>query len=354
MSKKSKPDRFRNWNWHDGDSDRYWVTLDRRFKTIEWGWQGPRDLGGSGEQSCYDFLQAGPMDPACPADIVAELREIIEREDLGARPPEEEHPAAHQSAAIEAPRSPLLSGLLVVGGSIGIALLATWLSPLAGRYAAILLPILFGLGLAWFTGEPVVVVAGLLALGTGIGAQMALDRHLELARGGEVRLASAVDVTRHKTATRFVINDVRHIPTMTGHHTVTTVRQHGAGPREQRRSFQVAPLVSLTWKAGEPVGAWLACAISPGFDCIRDSRLPTTRFERAPEDDVKHYRTAAHQAAGRYGLTSAADATFLVPAGPETAGIRSHAGRAVAFVLAGLVSWFGVFIGWHFWQRRQG
>ena len=70
-----------SWGWGD-KYDRYVVDLDPDHGRLIWSWFGPKDLGGSTDQTVADFLAFGPLDRDAPESVLIELCEAIRARDV--------------------------------------------------------------------------------------------------------------------------------------------------------------------------------------------------------------------------------------------------------------------------------
>jgi hypothetical protein len=247
----------------------------------------------------------------------------------------------------------LLQGLAVVGASAAVALLLATVLPTLAKYVSILLPVLLGFLAAFRWGSPTLIVAGLMAVAAGVGSQFAFERYAELARGAAVTLDSINEAPGHPEATRFVATDVGAARAFAGSFQRRTIRQFGAGPREETWVHHVAPLVAKSWTRTQAVPAWIACTTSPGFDCLRGIESGVGRTVRARADDLEHYRAAVADAERRHGIQSSVAAPVLETSGDPVAAPALYL-AGVALVPAAVYGlWAAGVLCWRAWRRPR-
>ena len=351
------------WEW--GDSyNRYSAWLTDRG--IYWSWEGEKDQGGSSEQTFSDFLSRGPLDTDAPAGIVREIHEAVLTRGGDAGPPpgqrqshfetSEPRERPNQAPDDESPQPLgllLLQGLAVIGVSVAISLAIAIVMPTLGKYVSILLPVLLGFAAAFRWGSLALIVAGFFGVAAGFGSQYPFERYSELARGITVTLTSISEAPRHPEATGFIVADARAARDFAGSMERTTSRQYGAGPREERWSLQVMPLVPSAWNRSQPVPAWIACTATPGFGCLRRSEEDVSRTIRVRDYEVDFYRAAIANAERRHGLASAPNAPVLEPSRDPIGAPGFYLAGAVLVPLAVYGLWAIALIGWRIFRIRR-
>lgn len=386
-SAASQPDykRVSSFVWEWGDSaDGYTAILSG--DAISWNWHGPKDLGNSIGQSVVNFIASGPDEKNAPDALAWELFNAVRNRDPkrwsklltkanalqnrarsgGAEPPSGQrrsHPEAPaprgqtSQAPDDEPPQPigplLLQGLAVIGASVAIALSIATVMPTLAKYAGIILPVLLGFAAAFRWGSLALIVAGFFGVAAGFGSQHAYERYAELARGVTATLTSISEAPRHPEATRFIATDARAALTLAGSMERTTVRQYGAGPRDERWSLQVMPLVPKAWNRSQPVPAWIACTTTPGFDCLRRMEDDVSRTIRVRDYTVDFFRTAIANAERRHGLASAPSAPVLEPFSDPIGAPEFYLAAAVLVPLAVYGLWAIIMIGWRTWRRTN-
>jgi len=393
----SQPDYTRTgtavWEWGDS-ADGYTAILTG--KSISWNWHGPKDFGNTIGQSVIEFIARGSDEKTTPDALAWEMFLAVRERDFKAWPgllakagqlqdrdqqgtpdgqpeprrdpkwsnrenaPRASSPSDSETAGRDAPEplgAVLLQGAGVIGASAAIAMAVATVMPTLGKYVSILLPVLLGFAAAFRWGSMALIVAGFFGVAAGAGGQYAFERHMELARGVAVTLESIADAPNHPDATRFVVSDARAAPAFPGSTERTTVRQHGAGPRIERWSLQVMPLVPRSWNRAQAVPAWLACTTSVGSDCLDRADDSVSRTVRVRDYDLDFYRAAVAAAERRHGVRSAPDAPVVeISSDPVGAPGLYLAGAAIvplavyALWAIGLAGWRG---GRKLWKRNN-
>ena len=260
--------------------------------------------------------------------------------------------APRVSASLLNPLGPLLAhGLLVFGVSIAVSLLLAPAMPTLANYVSLFLPVLLGFSATFRWGSPGLIVAGFFAMAGGMGSQIAFDRYLELSRGSAVTLSSIVDAPLHPEATRFVVDDVRAIRSLSGSSRQTTTRYGGAGPNQSHWVLHVMPLVPRGWTRNLPVPAWIGCTTTPGFDCLNESARGVDRTVRVRDYDLVFYQRAVANTEQRHRLNSAAGAPILEAFEDPVRAPDIFLVRSVWVPLAVYGLWAMMLIGWRVWRR---
>ena len=286
-----------------------------------------------------------------------EIREALSARNGGTEPPPSPRDAPSQQTNDETqePIEPLLArGLLIFGVSVSVSLLIALVLPTLGKFVALILPVLIGFAAAFRWGSIALIIAGFFAMAAGIGSQLAFERHTELASGTAVTLGSIAEAPRHLEATRFIVTDVCPARTFSSNMQRTIVRQFGAGPREERWTLQIMPLVPTGWTRDRPVPAWIACTTTPGFDCLRRIDDDVSRTVCVRDYDVGFFRTAIANAERRHGLTSAAAAPVLETSGDPIGAPEVYLAGTAVVPLAVFGLWAVALMGWRVWRAWRG
>lgn len=386
----------REWVYRQDRHEREYVVLDE--SGLLWVWEGPKDLGGTRDQSLAEFLANGPPF-AVPDGLAAEIhteilaragdgRERLEREaaailsEAAARrdaqakaerqranevtaaralnDPWRSYAAAPLTAASAASThpppsfsTPLMAAALFACTALSGAGLARFeLPPALGFIGLAVAAMAAGLVLYLRLGSLAMLLAGFLAAGGTSGTLHFAARLHELAGGELARLASIAQAPEHPTASRFTFTAAQPASAFRG--AANGTRNVGKNRESRRWSTLAAPLVPTGWTRDQPVPAWLVCQSGGDTTCLRRTAATLDSAVIPPQRERADLRAAVDDAIARHGLVEAKDAPMLV-AMPD---IDGEIGRLTLWTWCAplgafglwLVSWLGG-LAWHRFRR---
>lgn len=346
----------REWVYRQDRYDREYVVLDD--SSLLWVWEGPKDLGGSRDQSLAEFLAGGPPF-ALPDGLAAEIRaEILARSGDGRERLEGEaaailraaqarrgakdkaecqrademtaaralkdpwrsyaggpSPAAGTTAEARVPpplRTPLVAAaLFACAAVIGVGLAWLDLPPALAFLGLAVAAMAAGFVLYLRLGSLALLLAGFLAAG-GAGGTLHFATRLHELGGGELaRLTSIAQAPEHPAASRFVFAPAQPASAYRG--TASGTRSAGKNKEPQRWSTLATPLVPPGWTRDRPVPAWLVCHGGSGnSSCLHRASATLDSAVIPPQRDRADLRAAVDDAIARHRLIEARGAPMLV------------------------------------------
>lgn len=270
--------------------------------------------------------------------------------------------AEAEAAEASAPPEPPPPFLSTVGWAlalhIGVLAAAIVVSYWSGYYAAAVALlgaiVVTARGPAPLTGSAMFIAAATAGIGGALAA-FAHERARELGAGEIVRDIAVSAAPEHPRATGFVFRDVRVLAGQAGSHHHVTYSAPTSTSRSSKREtyYVVAPLVAPSWRTGDLIPAWAACATGREANCMsslaKEQRLAAVTV---PRQDLEYYSQAVAAAIRGHGLSASPGAPVvrLVDDDPARVGwfqrVRTWLVQPLAFAL--FLTLFG---GWRAWRR---